>query len=141
MLKTERPILLIEDNPMDVDLTCRAFKRSEVSNPIQVARDGEEALSTIRKWDNAAALPAVILLDLKLPKIDGFEVLRQIKKHPHYRMIPVVVFSSSDEGRDILSAYQNGANSYIVKPVDFDRFLEIAQHIDQYWIGVNFLPR
>ena len=141
MLNTERPILLIEDNPMDVDLTRRAFKRSEVPNPVEVARDGEEALSFMKKWDNAAPLPVVILLDLKLPKIDGLEVLRQIKNHPHYRMIPVVVFSSSDEERDNLSAYQNGTNSYIVKPVDFDRFLEVAQHIDKYWIEINYLPR
>jgi hypothetical protein len=95
----------------------------------------------MKKWDNAAPLPVVILLDLKLPKIDGLEVLRQIKNHPYYRMIPVVVFSSSDEERDILSAYQNGTNSYIVKPVDFDRFLEVAQHIDKYWIEINYLPR
>lgn len=137
----ERPILLVEDNPMDVDLTRRAFTRRKVTNPILIARDGEEALAYLKRWDEGDPIPVVILLDLKLPKVDGLEVLRQIKQHPRYQHIPVVVLTSSAEDRDIQTAYEFKVNSYIVKPVDFEKFLEVAYHIDIYWTMINTSPR
>ena len=117
-LDSNRPILLVEDNPLDLDLTKRAFKKRRLINPIEVARDGEEAVAWISRWEAGEPLPSIILLDLKLPKIGGLEVLRAIKEHPKYSMIPIVVLTSSSEDRDIHTAYQLGANSYIVKPVD-----------------------
>ena len=140
MVNTGRAILLVEDNPMDVDLTRRAFERQKVPNPVEVARDGEEALAWISRWDRGEPLPALILLDLKLPKIDGLDVLRQLKEHPVYRTIPIVVLSSSSENRDMQSAYQSGANSYIIKPVDFDQFMDVAACIERYWTRLNELP-
>jgi CheY-like chemotaxis protein len=136
-----RPILLVEDNPMDLDLTRRAFARRKLVNPLEVARDGEEALAYIARWDAGEEVPSVILLDLKIPKVDGLEVLRRIKENPKYNLIPVVVLTSSAEERDIQTAYKLGANSYIVKPVDFDKFLEVASHIDLYWMIMNTTPR
>jgi Response regulator containing a CheY-like receiver domain and an HTH DNA-binding domain len=136
-----RPILLVEDNPMDLDLTRRAFARRKLVNPLEVARDGEEALAYIARWDAGEEVPSVILLDLKIPKVDGLEVLRRIKENPKYNLIPVVVLTSSAEERDIQTAYKLGANSYIVKPVDFDKFLEVAGHIDLYWMLMNTAPR
>jgi CheY-like chemotaxis protein len=138
---TNRPILLVEDNPMDVDLTRRAFVRQKVAFPIEVARDGEEALAYIRKWENNAPAPILILLDLKLPKVDGLEVLRQLKTHPLFHIIPVVILSTSTEDSDIQVAYQEGANSYIVKPVDFDRFMQIVDQIRIYWCNLNSPPQ
>jgi hypothetical protein len=136
----DRPILLVEDNPMDVDLTLRAFKRRRVTNPIQVARDGEEALTWLPRWEAGEPWPAVILLDLKLPRVDGLEVLRQIKQHPTLRAIPVVVLTTSAEGSDVQTAYQLGANSYIVKPVEFEKFMDVSEKIDLYWTVINELP-
>jgi CheY-like chemotaxis protein len=133
-------ILLVEDNPMDVDLTVRAFKRRHLTNPIEVARDGEEALACLARWEAGAAPPAIILLDLKLPKVDGLEVLRQIKSHAQYRTIPVVILTTSGEDGDVQAAYGLGANSYIVKPVDFDAFVEVAAQIDLYWTMLNKPP-
>jgi CheY-like chemotaxis protein len=130
-------ILLIEDNPMDVDLTKKAFARRKLTNPIEVARDGEEALEWLAKWEAGEPLPAVILLDLKLPKVDGLEVLRQFKAHPTARTIPVVILTTSAENHDVLTAYQLGANSYIVKPVDFEKFMDVAEQIDLYWAVLN----
>lgn len=135
-----RPILLVEDNPMDVDLTVRAFKRRRVTNPIDVARDGEEALAWLPRWEAGEPPPAVILLDLKLPKVGGLEVLRQLKGHPAWRSIPVVVLTTSSEDGDVRAAYQLGANSYIVKPVDFEKFVEVAARIDVYWSVLNRPP-
>jgi CheY-like chemotaxis protein len=135
------PILLVEDNPMDVDLTVRAFQRRHVTNPIQVARDGEEALEWIARWDRGEPPPAIVLLDLKLPRVDGMEVLRQLKSHPVYRTVPVVVLTTSAEDSDVQRAYQLGANSYIVKPVDFDSFVEVAAQIDLYWTILNKPPQ
>jgi CheY-like chemotaxis protein len=137
----DRPILLIEDNHMDVDLTIRAFKRRKIANPVLVARDGEEALSLIRRWEDSHALPLLVLLDLKLPKVDGLEVLRHMKTHPQFRIVPVVILSTSTEDSDIQVAYQEGANSYIVKPVDFDRFIQIVDQIQTYWCTLNIPPR
>jgi CheY-like chemotaxis protein len=139
-MEVVRPILLVEDNPMDVDLTRRAFARRKVVNPIQVARDGEEALACIARWESGAATPVVILLDLKLPRVDGLEVLKQLKRHPQFKTIPIVVLTSSAEDRDVQAAYQLGANSYIVKSVDFEKFLEVAAQIDLYWNVLNTPP-
>ena len=131
------PILLVEDNPVDVDLTLRAFARHKLTNPVHVARDGEEALTWIPRWEAGDPLPAVILLDLKLPRVDGMEVLRQIKSHPKLGVIPVVVLTSSTEDRDMQTAYRLGANSYIVKPVNFDKFMDVAAQIELYWAVLN----
>ena len=140
MSNPDRPILLVEDNPMDVDLTLRAFKRRRVTNTILVARDGEEALAWLPRWEAGETWPAVILLDLKLPKIDGLEVLRQIRAHPRLRVIPVVVLTTSAESADVQSAYQLGANSYIVKPVEFEKFMDVSASIELYWTVVNQTP-
>ena len=138
---TCRNILLIEDNPMDIDLTRRAFAKRRLANPLEVDRDGEETLARMARWEAGEPLPLVILLDLKLPKVDGLEVLRRIKTHPQFRSIPVVVLTTSAEEHDVRAAYQLGANSYIVKPVDFDKFLEVARQIDLYWCALNIPPR
>lgn len=130
-------LLLVEDNPMDVDLALRAFRKRNLANRVDVARDGEEALAWLPRWEAGEARPAVILLDLKLPKIDGLEVLRRLKSHPDLRSIPVVVLTTSAESADMRSAYAIGANSYIVKPVDFDKFVEVAAQIDLYWTVIN----
>jgi len=132
-----QPILLIEDNPVDLDLTLRAFKQRKLANPVEIARDGEEALAIIEKWEKGAQVPVVILLDLNLPKVNGLEVLEAIKKHPEFRTIPVVVPTTSSESRDVNRSYQLGANSYIVKPVDFDNFMEVARQIELYWSVLN----
>ena len=139
-MRSDRPILLVEDNPMDVDLTLRAFKRRHVSNPVLVARDGEEALSWVPRWEAGEPTPAVILLDLKLPRVDGLEVLRHLKGHPTLRTIPVVVLTTSAEHVDVQTAYQLGANSYIVKPVEFEKFMDVTSQIDLYWTLVNQPP-
>jgi CheY-like chemotaxis protein len=135
-----RPILLVEDNPMDVDLTRRAFNRRKIFNTIEVARDGEEALAFIARWEQGEPTPVVILLDLKLPKVNGLEVLAQLKKHASFRTIPVIMLTSSAEDRDIQAAYELGANSYIVKPVDFEKFLDVAAQVDLYWNLLNTPP-
>lgn len=132
-----RPILLVEDNPMDVDLTMRAFGKRKLANPIDVARDGEEALARIAGWGTGKPQPVVILLDLNLPKISGLEVLRTLKSHPVYRRIPVVVLTTSKDDADVDTAYTLGANSYIVKPVDFEKFMEMAEKIEMYWCALN----
>jgi CheY-like chemotaxis protein len=132
-----KPILLVEDNPLDLDLTLRAFAQQKITNPILVARDGEEALAFITKWDAGDSEPVVILLDLKLPKISGLEVLEMIKNHSKYKTIPIVVLTSSDESSDVKKAYLLGANSYIVKPVDFGKFIEVAKNIELYWTVLN----
>ena len=139
-MNNERPILLVEDKPMDVDLTLRAFKRRHLSNPVHVARDGEEALAWIPRWQSGEPTPAVILLDLKLPRVDGLEVLRQFKGHAILRTIPVVVLTTSAEHQDVQTAYQLGANSFIVKPVEFEKFMDVIGQIDLYWTLVNQPP-
>jgi len=141
MNNTDRSILLIEDNPMDVDLTRRAFARRKVINPFQVARDGEEALAFLGKWEAGEALPVVILLDINLPKVNGLEILHQFKTHPLSQKVPVIILTTSDEDRDIQVAYEQGANSYIVKPVDFEKFVDVAAQIDLYWNVINIPPR
>ena len=141
MSDSGRPILLVEDNPVDVDLTRRAFARQKISNPIEVARDGEEAVAWIDRWEAGEPRPVVILLDLKLPRVSGLEVLRRLKTHPQFSSIPVVILTTSSEESDVKSAYALGANSYIVKPVDFDKFQRVVQHVELYWNVINEPPR
>ena len=138
-------ILLVEDNPNDVELTLHALERQKVTNRIEVVRDGAEALEFIfctgayadRSIENH---PRLILLDLGLPKVDGLEVLRRIKKDQRTRDIPVVVLSSSREGPDIARAYELGVNSYIIKPVDFEQFSESVRQLGLYWLLLNVPP-
>jgi CheY-like chemotaxis protein len=135
------PILLVEDNPMDVDLTRRAFERRKLTNPLLVARDGQEALDLFAAWPEDRAPPAVMLLDLKLPKVDGISVLRALRSHPRLGHTPVVVLTTSAEDADVTAAYACGANSYIIKPVDFEKFLEVAGQLEVYWMLLNTAPR
>lgn len=137
----ERPILLVEDNPMDVDLTRRAFARRRVINPLEVARDGEEALQYLDRWEAGEPLPVVILLDINLPKLNGLEILHQFKRSALVQKVPIIILTTSAEDRDIQKAYQLGANSYIVKPVDFEKFVDVAAQIDLYWNVINIPPR
>lgn len=138
---SNRPILLVEDNPADVDLTLRAFARRKLVNPVEIARDGEEALAWIPRWEQGEPLPLVILLDLKLPRIDGLEVLRQFRENEVSRTIPIVVLTSSHEDTDVRTAYRLHANSYIVKPVNFEKFMDVAAQIELYWCLLNYPPR
>ncbi len=132
-----RSILLVEDNPLDIDLTKRAFAKRNLANPIELARDGEEAMQCIDSWERGQQPPALILLDLKLPKIDGLDVLARLKNHELFKMIPVVVLTTSAEDRDVQAAYRLGANSYIIKPVSFEKFMEVAESIEVYWGVMN----
>lgn len=136
-IRINQPLLLVEDNPMDLELTLHALASRKLINPIEVARDGEEALAYIGQWENGSPVPVVILLDLKLPKVSGLEVLEVIKNHPTFKTIPVVILTTSSETSDIERAYKLGANSYIVKPVDFDKFMEVARQIELYWSVIN----
>lgn len=129
-------ILLVEDNPMDLDLTLRAFRKKFIGR-IQVARDGAEALAFMPRWEAGESLPAVILLDINMPKINGLEVLKQLKQHPLLRRVAVVMLTSSSLDRDLKAAYDLGANSYIEKPVSFSKFIEVAAHIELYWCALN----
>lgn len=134
-------IVLIEDNPEHAELTVRALKRHRVTNNIRVLRDGAEAVDVLLPRDGSNPPPArLILLDLKLPKLDGVEVLRRIKHDERTRMIPVVVLTSSAEDRDLTECYRLGVNSYIVKPVDFQQFSDAARSVGFYWMLLNQLP-
>ncbi|MBD2110399.1 MULTISPECIES: response regulator [Cyanophyceae] len=132
-----RPILLVEDNPDDERLTLRALRQGHLANPIVVARNGEEAL---RQVLDSTLLPCVVLLDLKLPKIDGLEVLRQIRSSDRTRLLPVVILTSSSEDRDIIESYSLGANSYVRKPVNIDEFTEAVRQLGLYWALISELP-
>jgi CheY-like chemotaxis protein len=134
------PILLVEDNPMDLDLTLRAFSKRNFSNEILVARDGEEALAWLPRWEAGERMPAVVLLDINLPRASGLEVLRAFRTHPLARNVPVVVLTSSRDDRDLKAAYELGVNSYIEKPVSFNKFMEVAKHIELYWCVFNERP-
>jgi two-component system response regulator len=138
-------ILLVEDNPDDVALTLTALRVHTLGNQIHVVRDGEEALDFVFCREQYAGrdihqVPKIILLDLKLPKVDGLDVLRQIKADPRTQPIPVVVLTSSNEERDLVQSYALGVNSYIVKPMDFDQFIESARVLGMYWSLVNRPP-
>ncbi|HET6515589.1 MAG TPA: response regulator [Thermodesulfovibrionales bacterium] len=144
MLNEQVTILLVEDNPDDVELTVRALKRNNIANPLEVLRDGQDALDYLfhrGKYANTTpVLPGLILLDLKLPKVDGIEILRKIKGDSVRKVIPVVVLTSSKEERDVVESYNLGVNSYIRKPVDFDQFVEIVKQIGYYWLLLNENP-
>jgi two-component system response regulator len=137
-------ILLVEDNPNDEMLALHAFKRQKIVNDVQVVRDGAEALEYIfctgAYAQRTSENPKLILLDLKLPLVDGFEVLRRIRSDPRTHMVPVVMLTSSSEQRDIIETYELGVNSYIVKPVDFEQFNEVARHLGYYWLLLNRQP-
>jgi two-component system response regulator len=138
-------ILLVEDNPSDLEVALRALKEHNVSENVQVARDGEEALDFIFCQGSFAGrsqdeLPRVILLDLKLPLIDGMEVLRRVRADARTRNVPVVVLTSSTEERDVVESYALGVNSYIAKPVDFDQFQDAMKAIGMYWLTLNRHP-
>jgi two-component system, response regulator len=139
-------ILLVEDNPDDLALTLRALERAHLSNQIHVARDGEEALEFIfcegsHTGRRIEETPKVILLDLKLPKVDGLEVLQRLKADPRTRSIPTVILTSSKEQSDVIRSYQLGVNSYIVKPVNFERFVAAVQELGMYWLLLNQPPK
>lgn len=138
-------ILFVEDNPDDVKLTMHALRKYNLANNIQIINDGEEALDFLfarRRFAdrNILQVPKVILLDLKLPKIDGIEVLREIKADNDLKKIPVVVLTSSKEDRDVIAAYELGVNSYIVKPVEFDEFVKAISNVGLYWLILNEAP-
>jgi len=142
---SNKPILLVEDNPDDEALTLRALKKSNIMNEVVVARDGAEALEMLlgRGSDSEPAmheLPAVVLLDLKLPKVDGLEVLERIRANPATRFLPIVILTSSREEQDLANGYRLGANSYIRKPVDFDQFVNAVQNLGLYWLVLNESP-
>jgi two-component system, response regulator len=139
-------ILLVEDNPNDIEITLHAFRKHNLANRIQVVRDGEEALEFIFCTGRFEVRdindpPKIILLDLKLPLVDGLEVLRQIKADPRTKKIPVVVLTSSRQEQDVVRSYDYGVNSYIVKPLDFDQFTESARILGLYWVLLNQPPR
>jgi CheY-like chemotaxis protein len=136
-----RPILLVEDRTIDVDLTKRAFAKRKLLNPITVARDGEEVLALFDGWEAGEPIPICILLDLKMPKVNGLEVLRRLKRHPKFSSIPVIVLTTSTEDSDIQEAYKLGCNSYIVKPVEFDKFMNVASTVEVYWCALNIPSR
>lgn len=133
-------ILLVEDDPADLELTLRAFRKHDVSNPIAVARDGVEAMDYLHRRGRLAAdapIPALILLDIGLPRMSGLEVLREVRAHPVYRTVPVVMLTTSQDVSDIRTSYELGANSYIAKSVEFDTFLDMIGRIHQYWLLTN----
>lgn len=135
----EKYILLIEDNPADVKLTLRAFKKSNILNEVVVAEDGARALE-ILLGPGPEPLPQLVLLDLKLPKVDGLEVLKKVRANKRSQLLPIVILTSSREEQDIISGYSLGANSYVRKPVDFDQFVEAARQLGLYWLVLNESP-
>jgi two-component system response regulator len=136
-----REILLVEDNPDDVELTLHSFKKSHIVNEIVVVRDGAEALDYLffkgAYANRDKSMPALVLLDLKLPKIDGLEVLRRIRSDERTKLVPVVILTSSKEKRDLIDGYRNGANSYVRKPVDFEEFAKATETLGLYWLVLN----
>ncbi len=138
-------ILLVEDNPDDEALTLRAFKKNNIKNSVVVAHDGAEALDYLfgagrHGGRDVTDLPQVMLLDLKLPKVDGLEVLRRVRETEHTRLLPVVILTSSREEQDLIAGYRLGCNSYVRKPVNFDEFVEAARQLGLYWLVLNETP-
>jgi len=140
MMNNGKTILLVEDNPDDVALTLRAFKKSQIANEIIVVHDGAEALDFLQPTEDKPPLPALVLLDLNLPKVSGLEVLKQLRSHGRTRLLPVVILTSSKEERDVMESYSLGANSYIRKPVDSVQFTEAVRQLGLYWVVVNVPP-
>ncbi len=141
-MATDRPILLVEDNPDDEALTLRAFNKNRIGNSVVVARDGVEALDYLfgnghHTGRDLSIMPAVVLLDLKLPRIDGLEVLRRIRANERTSLLPVVILTTSKEQQDIYEGYNLGANSYIRKPVDFEKFIQAVGQLGLYWLALN----
>jgi two-component system response regulator len=141
----DKIILLVEDNPDDEKLTLRALQKNKISNEVVVARDGVEALDYLLGngsggGNNLKPLPQVVLLDLKLPKLDGLEVLRRLRAHERTKLLPVVILTSSNEEQDRITGYGLGANSYVRKPVDFNQFIEAARQLGLYWLVLNEPP-
>ena len=141
----DETILLVEDNPDDIELTLRAFKKNNIANNVVVARDGVEALDYL--FGNGAYAgrdtsdtPRIILLDLKMPKLDGLQVLERLRADERTRLVPVVILTSSKEEQDLVSGYASGANSYVRKPVDFNHFVEAVHQIGLYWLLINEVP-
>lgn len=133
-------ILLVDDNQVDVDLTLLAFSRINFHKSVQVARDGAEMLEIIEQWNEGSPMPQLVLLDIKLPKVSGLEVLRVLKRSNRANHIPVVMLTSSTNDADVKTAYDYGANSYIIKPVDFDQFISLTTILCDYWINLNIKP-
>ncbi len=142
----DKVILLVEDNPRDEALTLRALKKSNIVNDVVIARDGVEALDYFFGDDaesakSTKAMPQMVLLDLKLPRVDGLEVLRRLRADERTRRVPVVVFTSSSEEEDMLNSYSLGANSYVRKPVQFEQFIEATKQLGMYWLVLNEVPQ
>ena len=138
MIRKDHTILLVEDTPDDVELTRRAFQKSNIVNEVVVARDGQEALDYLLA--TGASLPDLVLLDLKLPKIGGLEVLRRMRAEEETKRLPVVILTTSNEEKDVISSYDLGANSYVRKPVDFAKFAEAVRQLGLYWLVLNEPP-
>jgi len=141
-----RTILVVEDNPDDEELTLRSLRRARLANEVVVARDGSEALDYLYGGGDyaerdPAQVPALVLLDLKLPKVDGIAVLKRIRAEPLTRYLPVVVMTSSSEDEDMVRSYDSGANSYVRKPVDFSEFATAVQQLGLYWLVINSVPK
>jgi two-component system response regulator len=144
-IMTDKIILLAEDNPDDVELTIRAFRKNNIGNKVVVAKDGVEVLdylfgTGVYAGHDVKELPVIILLDLKLPKIDGLEVLKRIRQDDRTKLLPVVILTSSAEQKDIIDGYSLGANSYVRKPVNFEQFVEAIKHLGLYWLLWNEPP-
>jgi CheY-like chemotaxis protein len=138
-----RKILIVDDSPNDVELTISALSEKNLANEIIIAEDGEEALDFLYnrgKFVNERGNPLVILLDIKMPKINGIEVLRQIRANPEFKLIPIIMVTSSREEKDLIESYRLGANSYVVKPIDVDQFIDAIKVLGQYWIVINQTP-
>jgi two-component system response regulator len=141
----DKTILLVEDNPNDEELTLRALRKANIANEVAIARDGQEALDFLFGAGKYAGrerptMPAVVLLDLKLPKLDGIDVLQRIRADPRTKLVPVVVLTSSSEDEDMVRSYQSGANSYVRKPIEFSAFANAVTQLGMYWVLINEIP-